>query len=127
MPFFAEWAINEIDVEAVDDYRLLKVKESEARAQAIERGRPQRNVHGQILRPLSAGSINRTIDHLQWVLSIAGEYPRFGVVGNAAQGKRRRLPKRRRAPAASPPATRPSTPQVCSVASTFLSATTSIS
>ncbi len=98
LPFFAEWAINEIDVEAVDDYRLLKVKQSEARARAIERGRPQRNVHGQILRPLSAGSINRTIDHLQWVLSIAGEYPRFGVVGNAAQGKRRRLPKPRRAP-----------------------------
>lgn len=98
MPFFAEWAINEIDVEAVDDYRSLKVKQSEARAQAIERGRPQRNVRGQILRPLSAGSINRTIDHLQWVLSIAGEYPRFGVVGNAAQGKRRRLPERRRTP-----------------------------
>lgn len=98
VPFFGDWAINEIDVEGVDDYRAFKVKESEARARANERGKPQRNAHGQTLRPLSAGSINRTIDHLQWVLSIAGEYPRFGVVGNAAQGKRRRLPKRRRPP-----------------------------
>ena len=99
VPFFGDWAINEIDVEGVDDYRSFKVQESEARARAIERRKPQRNAHGQILRPLSAGSINRTIDHLQWVLSIAAEYPRFGVGGNAAQGRRRRLPERRSAPA----------------------------
>jgi integrase len=99
VPFFGDWAINEIDVEGVDDYRAFKVKESEARARANERGKPQRNAHGQTLRPLSAGSINRTIDHLQWVLSIAEEYPRFGVLGNAAQGRRRRLPERRSPPA----------------------------
>lgn len=99
LPFFAEWALAEIDVEAVDEYRFQKVKEAEARELAIERGRPHRNDHNQILRPLSPGSINRTIDHLQWVLSIAVEYPRFGLVGNAAQGKRRRLPKRRGAAA----------------------------
>jgi hypothetical protein len=52
LPFFADWAIDEIDVEAVDDYRVHKVRESEARARAIERGEPQRNVHGQI--PASA-------------------------------------------------------------------------
>jgi integrase len=74
------------------------VKESEARARAIERGKPKRNDRGQILRPLSARSINRTIDHLQWVLSIAVEYKRFGVAENAAEGKRRRLREKRPAP-----------------------------
>jgi integrase len=98
LSFFANWAIDEIDVEAVDDYRAHKVRESAARARAIERGEPQRNVHGQVLRPLSPRSINRTIDHLQWVLSVAGEYPRFGLIANAAEGKRRRLPARRLTP-----------------------------
>ena len=92
LPFFAAWAIDEIDVEAVDDYRAHKVRESEARIRAIERGKPQRNIHGQILRPLSPRSINRTIGYLQWVLSVAVEYPRFGLIANAAEGKRRRLP-----------------------------------
>jgi integrase len=98
VPFFGDWAINEIDVEGIDDYRAFKVKESEARARAIERGKPKRNEHRQILRPLSAGSINRTIDHLQWVLSIAIEYKRFGIKENAAEGKRRRLSESRPAP-----------------------------
>ncbi len=92
LPFFADWTLDEIDAEAVDDYRAHKVRESEARTRAIERGEPQRNVHGQILRPLSPRSINRTIGHLQWVLSVAVEYPRFGLIANAAEGKRRRLP-----------------------------------
>lgn len=98
VPFFGDWALNEIDVEGVDEYRAFKVKESEVRARAIERGKPKRNEHGQILRPLSAGSINRTIDHLQWVLSIAIEYRRFGIAENAAEGKRRRLREKRPAP-----------------------------
>jgi len=98
VPFFGDWALDEIDVEGVDEYRAFKVKESEARAQAIERGKPKRNVHGQVLRPLSARSINRTIDRLQWVLSIAVEYKRFGVAENAAEGRRRRLRESRPAP-----------------------------
>jgi integrase len=97
-PFFGDWAINEIDIEGVDDYRAFKVKESEARARAIARGKPQRNAYGQILRPLSAKSINRSIDYLQWVLSIAIEYKRFGITENAAEGKRRRLREKRPAP-----------------------------
>jgi integrase len=99
VPFFGDWALNEIEAERVDEYRAFKVKESEARARAIERGKPKRNDHGQILRPLSAGSINRTIDHLQWALSIAIEYKRFGISENAAEGKRRRLREKRPAPA----------------------------
>ena len=98
MPYFGDWALNEIDVEAVDDYRLFKVKESEARARAIERGRPQRNEYGQPMRPLSAGSINKTIGFLQWALSVALEYKRFGLTENAAAGRRRRLPERAAAP-----------------------------
>lgn len=93
LPFFADSPIDKIDVEAVDAYRARKVQESEVRARAIARGKPRRNVRGQILRPLSPGSINRTIDHLQRVLSIAVEYPRFGLTRNAARGKRRRLPE----------------------------------
>lgn len=98
LPFFGDWALSEIDVEAIDEYRAFKVKESEARARAIERGRPQRNADGQALRPLSPGSINRTIDFLQWVLSVAIEYKRFGLSENPAEGKRRRLRASRRAP-----------------------------
>jgi integrase len=96
LPFFGEWALPEIDIEAVDEYRQFKVTEAESRATAIERGRPKRNLHGQILRPLSPRSINRTISFLQWVLSIALEY---GYVShNAAVGRRRRLRERRPAP-----------------------------
>jgi integrase len=98
VPFFGDWVLNEIDVEGVDEYRAFKAKESEARARAIERGKPKRNDHGQILRPLSAGSTNRTIDYLQWVLSIAIEYGRFGITENTAEGKRRRLRQKRPAP-----------------------------
>ena len=98
LPFFGDWALSEIDVEAIDEYRAFKVKESEARARAIERGRPQRNDHGQLLRPLSPGSINRTIDFLQWVLSVAIEYRRFGLAENPAEGRRRRLRESRPAP-----------------------------
>ncbi|HEY6145060.1 MAG TPA: phage integrase SAM-like domain-containing protein [Solirubrobacterales bacterium] len=96
LPFFGEWALPEIDIEVVDEYRQFKVTEAESRAAAIERGRPKRNLHGQILRPLSPRSINRTISFLQWVLSIALEY---GYVShNAAVGRRRRLRERRPAP-----------------------------
>jgi hypothetical protein len=98
LPFFGDWALGEVDVEAIDEYRAFKVKESEARSRAIERGRPQRNTHGHLLRPLSPGSINRTIDFLQWVLSVAIEYKRFGLAENPAEGRRRRLRESRPAP-----------------------------
>ena len=96
VPYFGEWALPEIDIEAVDEYRQFKVAEAESRAAAIERGRPKRNLHGQILRPLAPSTINRTIGFLQWVLSIALEYGY--VTHNAAAGKRRRLRARRPAP-----------------------------
>jgi integrase len=89
LPYFAEWPVNEIQVEAVDDYRLHKVSESEARAAAIQRRKPQLDARGHLLRPLSPASINKTINFLQWVLSVALEYGH--VSENAAVGRRRRL------------------------------------
>jgi integrase len=89
LPYFGDWPLVDIDVQAVDAYRHYKVQEAEARQRAIKRRKPLRNGHGQILRPLSATSINKTIDTLQWVLSVALEYKL--IAENAAAGKRRRL------------------------------------
>lgn len=89
LPYFGDWLLQDIDAQAVDAYRHQKVQESEARQRAIERRKPLRNEWGQILRPLSATSINHMIDTLQWVLSIALEYKL--VPENVAAGKRRRL------------------------------------
>ena len=89
LPYFGDWPLMDIDIQAVDAYRHHKVQESEARLRAIERRRPLRDERGQILRPLAASSINKTIDVLQWVLSVALEYKL--VPENAAAGKRRRL------------------------------------
>lgn len=89
MPSFGNWNLQEIDVEAVDLYREHKARESEARRCAIERGMPYRDAHGRMLRPLSSSSINKTIDVLRWVLSVADEYGH--ISGNPAQGRRRRL------------------------------------
>lgn len=89
MPYFADWPLGEIDVRAVDAYRAHKVKESQARRQASEQGRPMRDEEGRALRALSASSINKTIDNLQWVLAIALEQGRIET--NPAVGRRRRL------------------------------------
>lgn len=93
LPYFADWPLGEIDVLAVDAYRAHKVKESQARRQALERGRPKRDEEGRVLRALSASSINKTIDNLQWVLSIALEQGRIET--NPAVGRRRRLKESR--------------------------------
>jgi integrase len=89
-PYFSDWCLSDIDARAVDEYRLHKVKESNARRRALEEGRPRRNGSGQPLRPLAASSINKTIDTLHWLLSFACEY---GCIDgdNPAAGKRRRL------------------------------------
>lgn len=89
LPYFGDRPLVDIDVQAVDAYRHHKVQEAEARLRAIERRRPLRDERGKVLRPLSARSINHTIDTLQWVLSVALEYKL--IVENSAAGKRRRL------------------------------------
>ena len=81
---------------AVDDYRRYKVKQAEERRGAIERGKPIRDEDGKPLKPLSASSVNKTIDVLQAILALAVEYGH--ITSNAAAGKRRRL---------KPPARRP--------------------
>jgi len=96
LPYFADWPLQDIDIQAVDAYRHHKVREAEVRRAAIERRRPLRSESGRILRPLSPGSINKTIGALQWVLSIALEYRL--VTENAAVGKRRRLKEPHRPP-----------------------------
>jgi integrase len=96
LPYFADWPVNEIDIEAVDGYTTHKVRESEARQRAIDRCKPQRGESGQVLRPLSATSINKTLDTLQWVLSFAVEYKH--LESNPAEGKRRRLRVEQRRP-----------------------------
>jgi integrase len=95
-PLLGDLRLDEIDVRCIDEFRDLKIKESEARARAIERGRPYRNDRGRVLKPLSPGSINKTINFLQWVLGIALEYKY--VTENAAAGRRRRLAVRPAAP-----------------------------
>ncbi|MBW8059846.1 MAG: tyrosine-type recombinase/integrase [Solirubrobacterales bacterium] len=96
LPYFADLPLPGIDAEAVDAYRNFKVTESEARRRAIERRAPLRNEQGQALRPLAPSSINKTIDTLQWILSVALDYKH--VTENAAAGKRRRLRTEQRRP-----------------------------
>jgi integrase len=89
LPYFANWSLREIDIEAVDGYRRYKVAQAEQRRTAIENGKPACDEHGRILKPLSASSINKTIDVLQAILAIAVEYGH--IPSNPAAGKRRRL------------------------------------
>jgi integrase len=96
LPFFGDWPLTEIDVQAVDAYRHHKVQEGEARQRAIDRGKPQRDERNRILKPLSPSSVNKTIDALQWVLSVALEYKH--IAENPAVGKRRRLKEPAKAP-----------------------------
>lgn len=96
LPFFGDWPLVEIDIQAVDAYRHHKVQEGEARRRAIDRGKPMRDERNRILKPLSPSSINKTIDALQWVLSVALEYKH--IVENPAVGRRRRLKEPHRPP-----------------------------
>jgi hypothetical protein len=97
LPYFADWPLADIDVEAVDAYRAFKVEESESIRRAIERRKPKLDEHGRPRRPLNATSINKTLKLLQWVLSIAVEYEH--IDRNPAEGRRRRLPEPKHAPA----------------------------
>lgn len=89
LPYFDDWPLHELDIQAVDAFRGHMVEVSEARRRARESDQPMRNEWGQALRPLSPATINKTIDTLQWVLSVAVEY-RY-ISENPAAGRRRRL------------------------------------
>jgi len=96
LPYFADWPLVEIDVEAVDAYRAYKVEEAESIRRAIERRKPKLDEHGRPRRPLNATSINKTLKLLSWVLSIAVEYGH--IDRNPAEGRRRRLPELKHPP-----------------------------
>jgi len=96
LPFFADWPLTKIDVWAVDAYRLHKLEEPDDRRRRLAEGRLRTDPLGRPLRPLSAGSINKTIEVLRWLLSFAVEYG--WIDDNPAAGKRRRI-KIERSPA----------------------------
>ncbi|MEA2361297.1 MAG: integrase [Thermoleophilaceae bacterium] len=95
LPYFADWPLSDIDVEAVDGYRRHKTEQAELRRRAIERRKAATDDAGRVVRPLSPGSINKTIEVLQSILAIAVEYGHLDA--NPAAGRRRRikLPPRR--------------------------------
>ncbi len=89
LPYFANWRLSEIDIPAVDDYRRSKVQQGEQRRVATESGKPVRAESGCPLKPLSASSINKTINVLHAILELAVEYGH--IASNPAAGRRRRL------------------------------------
>lgn len=80
----------------MDDYTDLKLRQARQRREAIERGNPSRNEFGQPAKPLSADSINKTINTLQSILSYAEEYGH--ITKNPAAGRRRQLKVEKRRP-----------------------------
>jgi integrase len=89
LPFFARHRLSQITAQEVDRYRQAELRESDARRQAIEQGRPLTDDEGRVLRPFGATMINKTITRLGQILEDAVEY---GLIDrNPAKGKRRRL------------------------------------
>jgi hypothetical protein len=73
LPFFAELAISDIDVDAVDRYRETKVAERERVRRAAASGKPLTRSDGQKRVPLSNESINKTLVLLANILDSAVE------------------------------------------------------
>ncbi len=88
LPYFANHTLEEITIEAVDAYRRHKVKQSEQRKAALEAA-SQLPYSERPPRPLSAVTINKTIDVLQMTLAEAVEHGH--IASNPAAGRRRRL------------------------------------
>jgi integrase len=78
LPFFAGYRLTDLTAVLVDRYRTGKVREREL---------------GLVERPLSNGSINKTLKVLAQVLEAAVEYGHLPA--NPASGKRRRLKARK--------------------------------
>jgi hypothetical protein len=107
LPFFAKHRLSEITVEEVDRYRAVMVREADRRRKAINQhreaverrrqaiaagkpaGKPIADRDGQLPRPLTASSINKTLTRLGLVLEDAVEYGH--LERNPARGRRRRL------------------------------------
>jgi integrase len=90
LPYFAKHRLSAITVEEVDRYRREKVRESKAVAAARARqlALPEKD-RKRLVRPLSNGSINKTIRLLAVILEQAVEY---GYIDrNPARGRKRLL------------------------------------
>ena len=90
LPYFAEHRLAEVTVEEVDRYRRQKVRESKSIAEARERQLALPPAKRKRLpRPLSNGSINKTIRLLAAILEQAVEYGH--IDRNPARGRKRLL------------------------------------
>jgi len=90
LPYFAKHRLSAITVEEVDRYRREKVRESKAVAAARQRQLVLREKERKrLVRPLSNGSINKTIRLLAVVLEQAVEYGYLDR--NPAKGRKRLL------------------------------------
>ena len=88
-PFFAKFAVADIDIALVERYREEKLIEREQVKAAAAAGHPFRDRRGQLRKPLSNGSINKTLVTLSQILDSAVE--RGLLVSNPAIGRKRRL------------------------------------
>ena len=73
LPFFATYAVADIDVALVERYREEKLIEREQVKAAAAAGQPLRDKRGQLRKPLSNGSINKTLVTLSQILDSAVE------------------------------------------------------
>jgi integrase len=89
LPFFVDYAVSEIDLALVERYREEKLMERERIKAATAAGQPLRNKRGQRRKPMSNGSINKTLVTLCQVLESAVE--RGLLTSNPAAGRRWRL------------------------------------
>ena len=89
LPFFARCTVADIDVALVERYREEKLIEREHVKAAAAAGHPLRDKRGQLRKPLSNGSINKTLVTLSQILDSAVE--RGLLVSNPAIGRKRRL------------------------------------
>jgi integrase len=89
LPFFAKYAVTDIDIALVERYREEKLIEREHVKAAAASGHPVRDRRGQVRKPLSNGSINKTLVTLSQILDSAVE--RGLLVSNPAIGRKRRL------------------------------------
>jgi integrase len=89
LPFIAGYAVADIDVALVERYREEKLIERERVKAAAAAGHPLRDKRGQARKPLSNGSINKTLVALSQILDSAVE--RGLLQSNPAMGRKRRL------------------------------------
>jgi integrase len=90
LPYFAKHRLTEITVEEVDRYRRGKVREAQDLREAREaQGKVPKEKRKRLPRPLSNGTINKTIRLLAVILEQAVEYDH--LPRNPAHGRKRLL------------------------------------